>query len=104
MTDEEEPKWKEDLKDFSDSKIERIEESVKEYLDSEGKGWSRDMAKNQDIYTAGYSEASLIQALKLIRRKFEHQGIIEVEEEEGTNPNATRKMWIPKNTGEKQDE
>ena len=95
--------WKEELKNFSDQKVSRVEDSAREHIAEEGRGWSRDMAVNKKVYTAGYSEDSLIQLLKLIRRKLEDEGFIRVEEEEGSNPNATRKMWILESEPEKEE-
>jgi hypothetical protein len=96
MTDEETPEWEKELRNFDSEKINRIEEEARQHLASEGRVWTADLAKNKMDYNGGYSESTLIQGLKLIRRKLEAEGVIEVEEETGDNPNVTRKVWVKK--------
>jgi hypothetical protein len=95
-TNSETPEWEAELRNFDSEKINRIEEEARQHLSSEGRVWTADLAKNKMEYTGGYSESTLIQGLKLIRRKLEAEGVIEIEKETGDNPNVTRKVWVKK--------
>jgi len=91
--EQESMKRREQLSDFSDEEVSKIREELRQYLVSEGKGWTNKLAEDHIPNKPGYAEDSLKRVVKLIGREMEEKGEIQYEKE-GASGIATRKVWV----------